>query len=73
MNIASMFYQVRVLAKDCNLLRFLWWAEGDLSKDLEHYTMLVYIFGATSSPSVANYALKKTAKDNEEYPQVSRS
>ena len=27
--------------------------------------MLVHIFGAKSSPSVAGYALRKTAKDNE--------
>ena len=28
--------------------------------------MLVHIFGAKSSPSVAGYALRKTAKDNEQ-------
>ena len=65
-DIESMFYQVQVTEKDRDLLRFLWWPEGDLNKDPEHYRMLVHIFGATSSPSVANYALKQTAKDNEE-------
>ena len=46
--------------------RFLWWPKGDLSKDPEEYEMRVHLFGGASSPSCANYALKKTADDNKE-------
>ncbi|KAL0152844.1 hypothetical protein M9458_051849, partial [Cirrhinus mrigala] len=39
-DIESMFYQVKVPAEDSDLLRFLWWSKGDLSKDLEEFRML---------------------------------
>ena len=61
-----MFYQVRVAATDTNALRFLWWPESDLSKEPEEFKMLVHLFGATSSPCCANFALRKTADDNKE-------
>ena len=63
-DIESMFYQVRVHEYDTDTLRFLWWPAGDLSKDPVEYRMLVHLFGAVSSPSCANYALKETATDN---------
>ncbi|CAB4014860.1 Tyrosine kinase receptor Cad96Ca, partial [Paramuricea clavata] len=34
-------------------------------KDPEEYQMLVHVFGAASSPSCSNFALLKTAEDNE--------
>ena len=63
--IEAMFYQVRVPSEDCDALRFLWWPEGNLSEEPEEYEMRVHLFGGASSPSCANFALKKTAKDNE--------
>ena len=65
-DIEAMFYQVRVRRSDCNYLRFLWFPDGDLGKEPEEYQMLVHLFGGASSPSCANYALKKTAEDNKE-------
>ncbi|XP_028407167.1 uncharacterized protein LOC114529553 [Dendronephthya gigantea] len=64
-DIEAMFYQVRVPSSDCDALRFLWWPDGDLSKDPEEYEMRVHLFGGASSPSCANFALKRTAKDNQ--------
>ena len=64
-DIESMFYQVKVPESQHNLLRFLWWPNGNLQKSLEEYVMKVHIFGAISSPSCANFAIKKTAKDFE--------
>ena len=64
-DIEAMFYQVRVTPGDCDMLRYLWWPGGDLDQKAEVYRMLVHLFGAVSSPSCANYALKKTATDNE--------
>ena len=63
-DIEAMFYQVRVSPSDHDYLRFLWWPDGDLDKDPEEYQMLVHLFGGASSPSCANFALKKTAEDN---------
>ncbi|XP_038071855.1 uncharacterized protein LOC119740577 [Patiria miniata] len=65
-DIEAMFYQVRVRSEDRDLLRFLWWPGGDLSRELEEYRMTVHVFGAASSPSCANYALRRTATDNEQ-------
>ena len=56
-----MFLQAKAIA-----LRFLWWSNGDLDEQPEEYEMRVHLFGGASSPSCANFALKKKAKDNEE-------
>ena len=63
-DIQAMFHQVRVSPTDRNSLRFLWWPEGDLSKEPVVHQMLVHLFGATSSPSCASFSLKKVANDN---------
>lgn len=63
-DIEGMFLQVKVDPDDCDMLRFLWWPEGDIREQPEEYQMLVHLFGATSSPSCANFALRKTADDN---------
>lgn len=62
-DIDSMFYQVCVLLRDASFLRFLWWKDGDPSKSVTKYQMVVHLFGATSSPSCANFCLRKTAQD----------
>ncbi|XP_045161949.2 uncharacterized protein LOC123526762 [Mercenaria mercenaria] len=62
-DIDSMFYQVRVPECDASLLRFLWWEDGDINKHIVEYQMMVHLFGARSSPSCANYALKRTVQD----------
>ncbi|CAG2201460.1 unnamed protein product [Mytilus edulis] len=63
-DIEAMFPQVRVQEEDCDVLRFLWWPNGDLNQKPRSYCMQVHLFGATSSPSCAGYALKRTARDN---------
>lgn len=64
-DIKRMFHQVYVAPEDCGALCYLWWPGGDLKEEPETHQMLVHIFGATSLPSVAGYALRKTARDNE--------
>ena len=63
-DLECMFYQVRVPHSERDLLRFLWWPNGDPSRDVIECCMHTHIFGATSSPAVAAYALRKTALDN---------
>ncbi|KAK0152604.1 hypothetical protein N1851_005873 [Merluccius polli] len=68
-DIKAMFHQVKVAEEDRDYLRFLWWPDGDVTKDLAEYRMTVHLFGAVSSPSCASYALKKTADDHHsEFP-----
>ena len=63
-DVKAMFYQVKVPEEDADLLRFLWWPDGNLSEEMEEFRMTVHLFGATSSPSCSSYALRKTAEDN---------
>ena len=63
-DIEAMFYQVRIPEEQRSYLRFLWWDDGDTKNEPSEYEMCVHTFGAISSPSCANYALKKTAEDN---------
>ena len=59
-----MFYQVQVPDKHVNFLRFLWWPNGNTDLEPVEYRMRVHLFGAVSSPSCANYALRRAAEDN---------
>ena len=64
-DVEAMFRQVKVRPDDRNALRFLWRTDGDLSKQADEVQMTVHLFGGTSSPSCANFALRKTTDDNE--------
>lgn len=50
---------------DKDFLRFLWWPNGDLTKEIAEYRMTVHLFGAVSSPSCACYALRRTEVDHQ--------
>ena len=63
-DVECMFHQVRVPPADQDAFRFLWWPDGDLSKEPVDHRMEVHLFGATSSPSCSNFALRRTADDN---------
>ena len=63
-DIQAMFHQVRVTLKDQDVLRFLWWPEGNLDEQPVNYRMTVHLFGGTWSPSCCAYALRRTAEDN---------
>ena len=61
-DIKAMFSQVRAKPADHELQRFLWFPGGDLSLPAERFRMTRHIFGATSSPFVACYALRQAMK-----------
>ncbi|XP_054762932.2 uncharacterized protein LOC129269456 [Lytechinus pictus] len=65
-DIKSMFHQFHVAEEDRDMLRFLWWEDGDASKRVVEYRMTVHLFGAASSPGCANFGLKRAADDGEE-------
>ena len=64
-DIKSCFHQVFVDENDRDAFRFLWFPNNDLEQPPADYKMNVHIFGATSSPSIAAFALRRTALDNE--------
>ena len=59
-HIEGMFHQVYVHPKDFGVFRFLCWPDCEPNEQLQEYRMVRHSFGATSSPSVANFCLKKT-------------
>lgn len=61
-DIEGMFNQVHVEPQQRDLLRFLWYSNGDLDSSVETFRMKTHIFGAVSSPSVCNFALKRCAE-----------
>ena len=65
-DIEAMFHEVLIPEKDRSLLRFLWWEDHNINSNIVDFEMGVHVFGGTSSPSCCNYALKRTALDNEE-------
>ena len=64
-DIEAMFHQVRVDESHRDLLRFLWWEDGEVTREPEEYTMAVHLLGATSLLGCANFALKSTPNDYE--------
>jgi len=51
-DIEAMFCQVYVPRNDQDVLRFLWWPDGDLSREPETYRMTIHLFGGFGAPVV---------------------
>ncbi len=64
-DIEYMFHQFRVAPADQDAFRFLWRPDGDLTQEPVDHRMDVHLFGATSSPRCSNFALRKTAEENQ--------
>ena len=62
-DILGMCHQLHVNPEHRNFLRFFWWDSGSIDSDPEECRMTVHLFGVTSSPGCANFALKKVASD----------
>ena len=65
-DVQGMFNQVKVIPEHRNLVRFLWWKDGDLQQEPSEYRMTTHLFGATSSPACAMSALNKVADQYED-------
>ena len=71
-DIEGMFLQVGVLTSDQPSLRFLWREDSTTNVVVYQYTR--HIFGAKDSPTCANYALQRTARDNAKfYPEAAKA
>ena len=62
-DVEAMFHQIRVRKEDQSALRFLWWTSS-FENYPDVYNMQVHIFGAASSPCIANSTLRRVAEDN---------
>ena len=58
-------YQVQLPEDQQSFLKFLWWENHDIDTEPHDYVMCAHIFGATLSASCLNYALCRTAVENE--------
>ena len=66
-DIEKMFHQIRMREEDQDSLSFLWWTNR-YDNPPDTYDMQVHIFGAASSPCIANSTLRRVADNNaEEY------
>lgn len=63
-DIEKMFFQVKVTPEHTDYMRVLWFPDGDIEKNPIQYRLTSHTFGAVSSPSIANYALKQTAYES---------
>ena len=71
-DIESMFLQVQVAERDKSCLRFLW--RPTVNEPVQIYEYQRHVFGAKSSPTCANYVLKRVAIDNEdEFPIAAKA
>ena len=64
-DIEKMYFQILLADEHRSLLRFLWWKDGDMSKEIIDHEMCVHVFGGVSSGACSNYALRRTAIKNE--------
>ena len=62
-DVEAMFYQVSVRPDHRNSLQFFWWPNSDINKKPIPHRMRVHLFGSTSSPSCASFALRQAAKE----------
>ncbi|XP_032232082.2 uncharacterized protein LOC116614782 isoform X1 [Nematostella vectensis] len=65
-DIEQMFHSFYVNPEHRDFLRFLWFEDSDLTKPIVEFRMDVHLFGAASSPAVANYCLHQTAETGRE-------
>ena len=64
-DIEKMYFQIINADDHRSLLRFLWWKDGDMSKEIIDHEICVHVFGGVSSGACSNYALRRTAIENE--------
>ncbi len=65
-DVEQMFYCFKVREDHQNFLRFLWFKDNDLSKEITEYRMTVHVFGNSPSPAVAIFGIRRAAEFGEE-------
>ena len=58
-DIEKMYFQILIAGEHRSLLKFLWWKDGDMSKEIIDHKMCVHVFGGVSSGACSDYALRR--------------
>ncbi|XP_070141749.1 uncharacterized protein [Drosophila kikkawai] len=67
-DIREMFHQIKVSASDQSSQKFLW-GNGEIDRPPDTYVMQMMTFGASCSPSLANFVLRRNAEQfGEKHP-----
>ena len=62
-DIANMFHNIRVPDHQLTYLRFFWYEDNDPEKDIVEWISKVHLMGLTSTPAVANLAVRYAARE----------
>ncbi|KAL0159072.1 hypothetical protein M9458_047148, partial [Cirrhinus mrigala] len=60
-DVQQMFYCFVVQEEHRDYLRFLWYEDNNMGKNVIDYRMKVHVFGNSPSPAVAIYCMRKAA------------
>ena len=61
-DLEKMFHSFHVTPSHSDFLRFFWFENNDLDGAISEFRMNVHLFGAGSSPTVANYKCSQTGR-----------
>ncbi|XP_028996228.1 uncharacterized protein LOC114849211 isoform X1 [Betta splendens] len=64
-DVQQMFYCFVVREDHRDYLRYLWFEDNDITKNVMEYRMKVHVFGNSPSPAVAVYCMRRAAQDGE--------
>ena len=64
-DIEAMYHEVQVPEDQQSFLKSLWWEKHDIYREPHDYVMCAHVLGATLPASCSNYALCRTAMENE--------
>ncbi|XP_063758693.1 uncharacterized protein LOC134877201 [Eleginops maclovinus] len=65
-DVEQMFYCFVVREEDRDYLRYLWYEDNDIDKNVTEYRMKVHVFGNSPSPAVAIYCMRRAAQKGEQ-------
>ena len=63
-DLEACYHQINIPPAQRRFFSFLWWLNGDVTKTVHEYEMCVHLFGAVSSPSIANYIINRIGADS---------
>ncbi|XP_036002193.1 uncharacterized protein LOC118565663 [Fundulus heteroclitus] len=64
-DVEQMFYCFVVREDHRDYLRYLWFEDNDITKNIVEFRMKVHVFGNSPSPAVAIYCMRRAAQEGE--------
>ncbi len=62
-DLEAMYYQVWLPEEQKKYVRFLWWTDGDTSKEPVQYQFRVHLFGGTWCPAAATFCIRLAGEE----------